>query len=71
MRVRRWSAVARPGPSPISVGRSMAGAFGYGARSLPLGSGRAPWHFYLLMVALVMYLGWRLIQGIGIVIGWL
>lgn len=26
---------------------------------------RAPWHFYVLMVALVVYLGWRLIQGIA------
>ncbi len=24
-----------------------------------------PWHFKLLVVALVIYLGWRLIQGIG------
>ncbi|HYI61020.1 MAG TPA: hypothetical protein VEW93_04360 [Acidimicrobiales bacterium] len=31
-------------------------------------SGRAPWHFYVLMVALVVYLGWRLIQGIGWVV---
>ena len=25
---------------------------------------RAPWHFKLLVVAAVIYLGWRLIQGI-------
>ena len=24
----------------------------------------APWHFRLLMVAVVLYLGWRLVQGI-------
>ena len=24
-----------------------------------------PWHFWVLVVALVIYLGWRLIQGIG------
>ena len=23
-----------------------------------------PWHFKLLMLALVLYLGWRLVQGI-------
>jgi hypothetical protein len=25
---------------------------------------KVPWHFWLLVVALVVYLGWRLIQGI-------
>lgn len=25
---------------------------------------KIPWHFWLLVVALVIYLGWRLIQGI-------
>ena len=29
---------------------------------------RAPWHFKLLVVAAVIYLGWRLIQGIQWVI---
>ena len=24
-----------------------------------------PWHFWLLLAALVLYLGWRLVQGIG------
>ncbi len=24
---------------------------------------KAPWHFWLMVVALVMYLGWRLLQG--------
>lgn len=28
-----------------------------------------PWHFKLLIVAVVIYLGWRLIQGIVWVIG--
>ena len=27
---------------------------------------KAPWHFKLLMVALVIYLGWRLLQLIGL-----
>ena len=26
---------------------------------------RAPWHFWLMVAALVLYLGWRLIQGVG------
>ncbi|MEZ5229329.1 MAG: hypothetical protein R2710_22520 [Acidimicrobiales bacterium] len=27
-------------------------------------STKAPWHFWLMVIALVLYLGWRLIQGI-------
>ena len=30
---------------------------------------KIPWHFWLLLAALVIYLGWRLVQGIGWVIG--
>lgn len=26
---------------------------------------KAPWHFTLLLVALGLYLAWRLIQGVG------
>ena len=26
---------------------------------------KAPWHFWLLVIALALYLGWRLIQLIG------
>jgi hypothetical protein len=25
-------------------------------------SGKAPWHFWVLVAALVLYLGWRLVQ---------
>lgn len=25
---------------------------------------RAPWHFWVMVVALVAYLGWRLVEGI-------
>jgi hypothetical protein len=28
-------------------------------------AGKVPWHFWLVVVALVAYLGWRLIVGIG------
>ena len=31
--------------------------------------GRAPWHFWVMVVALIAYLGWRLIQGLGWVAG--
>jgi hypothetical protein len=30
---------------------------------------KIPWHFWLLLAALVIYLGWRLIQGIAWVVG--
>ncbi|MEZ5322580.1 MAG: hypothetical protein R2698_11020 [Microthrixaceae bacterium] len=26
--------------------------------------GKVPWHFWLLVIALAIYLGWRLVQGI-------
>ena len=26
---------------------------------------RVPWHFWILVAALVVYLGWRLLQGIA------
>jgi hypothetical protein len=26
---------------------------------------RAPWHFWLMLAALAVYLGWRLVQGIA------
>ena len=32
------------------------------------GTAKAPWHFKLLVVAVVLYLGWRLIQMIGWVV---
>ena len=25
---------------------------------------KAPWHFWLMMVAVVIYLGWRLLEGV-------
>ncbi len=28
-------------------------------------SSTVPWHFWALVIALVLYLGWRLIQGIA------
>ena len=27
--------------------------------------GGIPWHFWVLIAATVLYLGWRLVQGIG------
>lgn len=31
----------------------------------PPKSSRVPWHFWILVVALVLYLGWRLVEGVG------
>jgi hypothetical protein len=28
------------------------------------GNGRAPWHFYVLVACVVIYLGWRALQGV-------
>jgi hypothetical protein len=28
----------------------------------------APWHFWLMVAAITLYLGWRLLQGIGWVV---
>jgi hypothetical protein len=30
---------------------------------------KAPWHFWVLVAAIVIYLGWRLIQGVGWIAG--
>jgi hypothetical protein len=30
---------------------------------------RAPWHFWVLVAAVAVYLGWRLVQGIGLLVG--
>lgn len=32
-------------------------------------STRVPWHFWILVAAAVIYLGWRAIQGIGWLLG--
>ena len=34
----------------------------------PAARARAPWHFKLLLVALVLYLGYRAYQGVGWVV---
>lgn len=32
---------------------------------------KVPWHFWVMLAALVVYLGWRLLQGFGALVGWL
>lgn len=34
------------------------------------GPSKAPWHFWLLVVALVVYLGWRALEAIGWLVRW-
>ena len=38
-----------------------------GLRELAGKDAKAPWHFKLLVVALIAYLGWRLVSLIGLV----
>ena len=40
---------------------------GKSIRELAGKEAKAPWHFKLLVVALVVYLGWRLVSLIGLV----
>ncbi|MCC6436070.1 MAG: hypothetical protein IT196_13630 [Acidimicrobiales bacterium] len=47
----------RDGTCP-SCGKQLAEPQQQGWRSVP-------WHFWLLLGALVLYLGWRLIQGVA------
>ena len=35
----------------------------------PAAAKRAPWHFKLLVLAVVLYLGWRAVQGVEWVLG--
>jgi uncharacterized paraquat-inducible protein A len=37
-------------------------------RVISLPQNKTPWHFKLLLVAITLYLGWRLIQGIAWVV---
>ena len=37
-------------------------------RVISLPQSKAPWHFKLLLVAISLYLGWRLVQGIAWVV---
>ena len=35
----------------------------------PVAQAKAPWHFKLLVVALCVYLAWRLVQAISWIVG--
>ena len=50
--------------APKAAAASAAGA--KSVRELAGKEAKAPWHFKLLVAALVVYLGWRLVQLIGL-----
>lgn len=63
-----------PPPGIAASGQAASGqvssADGVHADGVGEGKDRvAPWHFWVMVVALAVYLGWRLIQGIMWVIG--
>ena len=51
-------------PPSVLEGKSLDGK---ALRELAGKDARAPWHFKLLVVALIVYLGWRLVDLVGIV----
>lgn len=51
-----------------TCGRSIVGAGGVGGGGESVEDVKAPWHFKLLIVAVVLYLGWRFVQLLGWVV---
>jgi hypothetical protein len=63
------SSVAADGTCP-TCGRPLPAAASVdphkvNVRELAGEQGRAPWHFKLLVAAIVLYLGWRAVEGVG------
>ena len=58
-------------PNSMGVGRHLpvvragAGASSTASGAATTTAAKVPWHFWLLVLALVVYLGWRAVQGIG------
>lgn len=52
------------GTCPACDTKADTGDLGAGAPPV-----KAPWHFWVMVVALVAYLGWRLIQGVALLGG--
>ena len=60
--------VLGPQGAPGSTGAMAPGTIsGKGLRELAGKQAKAPWHFKLLVAALIAYLGWRLVSLIGLV----
>jgi hypothetical protein len=62
-----------PDGSCPACGRSLARPRDGGARAGAAGTqaprARAPWHFWLLVAAAALYLGWRAVQGVVWLVG--
>ena len=54
----------RPDGSCPTCGRSLARPRS-GNATTKAGRARAPWHFWLLVAAATLYLGWRAVQGVA------
>ena len=50
---------------PAATPATLSGA---GLREMAGESGKAPWHFKLMVVALALYLGWRAVQLVLLVV---
>ena len=61
---------AVPKPQLRISSRYVAGCGGQGtdADGAPASSQKVPWHFWVFAGAAVVYLGWRLIQGLWMLI---
>lgn len=55
--------------APIPPPNTAAGAADDAASEAAADGKTAPWHFWLMVAALTIYLGWRLVQGIMWAIG--
>lgn len=53
--------------SPSAVNREPITAKNLDLRNLAGADAKAPWHFKLMIAALVIYLGWRLVQLIALI----
>ncbi len=62
------SSVGTDGKCP-TCGRQLADPRKVDLKELAGEEGKAPWHFKLLIAAIVAYLGWRAVQGVEWLIG--
>ena len=58
------SGAGRDGADPREFGRGNGGSLD----AADPGSERIPWHFWLLLAAAVVYLGWRALQGVALLL---
>ena len=51
-------------PEPVAPAAKLSGA---DLREMAGESGKAPWHFKLMVAALAIYLGWRVVQLVALI----